>query len=691
MTKPIINSFSSLAPLIIQKYERYLPTAFDESMTLLQKVNKIIKYLDDTGTLMSDLLTQWNSVMEWVADEGVSDSVTSTLDKWSTDGTLSNLINNVVFSGITNSINLKADKTYVDGLTKSLVNGSPKGVYATLTDLQTAKPTGDNNIYVVSADGNWYYYDTTWKSGGMYQGVTLGDLSIKSEQIKKGNVLPLDLYVSDTINLFDVSKASSDTFIGNDGIVATLTGYSYSDLIPVVAGETYVISQSLSSQGGFYTNNRDWLDKIPQALSAPLGGFLVTIPSNPSGIAYMRVNTSNASTFMLVKGNKLPSSYYGYGDKRKIGWLKPDIDVLPSTIVTMENLFGGVSGNLFDKTTLTTGKYLDNTGALLDTTIINLGDYIPVIPLASYSVPKGYSTQGGMYDRNKNYIGAIPHPAASTGTTWTFTLPTNCYFVRLNVLNGDINTFMLVSGTSYPSSYSSYGITIPWLKLSSAGAVSKWASKKWGVIGDSITEHNFRTTKNYHDYIADTIGCSVTNYGVSGTGWRTPSSGGAQAIYQRIPSMSSDLDLITVFAGTNDWGQTGTPLVLGSFGDTTTSTLYGTIDNVIKQLVSKYLGKTIAVFTPLQRANGFVANSVGVTMEQIADAIIKVCNYYGVPVLDLYRNNNLSVWDSASNTYYFTPSGTSIPTGSEAADGLHPNDNGHKVLADKILSFLNRL
>jgi lysophospholipase L1-like esterase len=206
-----------------------------------------------------------------------------------------------------------------------------------------------------------------------------------------------------------------------------------------------------------------------------------------------------------------------------------------------------------------------------------------------------------------------------------------------------------------------------------------------------MTESNFRTSKNYHSYIADKIACNVTNYGVSGTGWRTPSSGGSLPIYQRISSMSTDLDLITVFAGTNDWGQTGTSFVMGAFGDTTTSTFYGTVDNVIKQLVTKYLGKTIAVFTPLQRANGFVANSAGVTLEQVADAIIKVCNCYGIPVLDLYKNNNLNVWDSASNTHYFTPSGSNIPAGSEGADGLHPNDNGHKVIADKILSFINAL
>jgi lysophospholipase L1-like esterase len=219
---------------------------------------------------------------------------------------------------------------------------------------------------------------------------------------------------------------------------------------------------------------------------------------------------------------------------------------------------------------------------------------------------------------------------------------------------------------------------------------SKWSGKVWNVIGDSITEHNFRTTKNYHDYIKDKISCTINNYGISGTGYFTPSgSGGTNAIYQRIGSLNASADLITVFAGTNDWGQVGKTLVLGSFGDIDGSTsFYGAVDSTISQLITKYPTKTLAVFTPLPRSNAFnsVANSAGITLTQVADAIIAVCNKYGVPVLDLYRKSGLFPWNTTANNTYFNyqyPSGT--------GDGLHPNDAGHQILADKILSFLNTL
>lgn len=287
------------------------------------------------------------------------------------------------------------------------------------------------------------------------------------------------------------------------------------------------------------------------------------------------------------------------------------------------------------------------------------------------------------------------------------------------------------------------------MQLTKKTVTSKWAGKIWNVVGDSITEHNTKTTYNYHDYIAQKIGCTVNNYGISGTGWRCPSSvGGTNAIYQRLNSLATNADLITVFAGTNDWAQNGgTAMVLGSLGDTSASTsFYGAVDQILSTLVNTYPTKTVAVFTPLQRAsawynlsntvptsvwaastnynvagsfvtpktaNGYCyvstnAGTSGATepvwpttlgstvsdgtitwkffgapnsntsLQDISNAIIAVANKYNVPVLDLYKNGNMY----AQNTTFQT---NTMP------DGLHPNDNGHQMLADKILAFLNTL
>jgi lysophospholipase L1-like esterase len=238
---------------------------------------------------------------------------------------------------------------------------------------------------------------------------------------------------------------------------------------------------------------------------------------------------------------------------------------------------------------------------------------------------------------------------------------------------------------------------VVWSKSTSqSSTTSKWAGKTWNAIGDSITEVNFRTSKNYHAYIAEKIGCTVNNYGVGGTGWFTPSSsGGTNQIFNRISSMSASADLITVFAGTNDWYNIGKTLVLGTLGDTDqNASLYGAVDYTIKQLIAKYPTQTIAVFTPIPRSNSYGNTGANATtnyyLRDVADAIIAVCKAYSIPCLDLFRNSSpLAPWNTTNKATYFVPDSGSIdvPNG----DGLHPNHLGHSILADKILSFLNSL
>jgi hypothetical protein len=146
MTKPVITSFQALAPLIIQQYERYLPTAFDDSLSMLQKVNKIIQYLNENGLLMGDLIKQWDEIVEWVMNEGLSESVVTKLDEMVANGTMATLINDEVFTLLSNRVtDLERKTEWIDvskfGYTLTAVNQAiatlqsgdtlyfPKGTY----------------------------------------------------------------------------------------------------------------------------------------------------------------------------------------------------------------------------------------------------------------------------------------------------------------------------------------------------------------------------------------------------------------------------------------------------------------------------------------------------------------------------------------------------------------------------------
>lgn len=93
MSKPIVSRNISLDPLFIQRYERYLPTAFDESLTIIEKMNKIIEYLNSTGAIINGAFEQWNEIMEWVMNEGLNESIINKLNEMVLDGTLETIIN----------------------------------------------------------------------------------------------------------------------------------------------------------------------------------------------------------------------------------------------------------------------------------------------------------------------------------------------------------------------------------------------------------------------------------------------------------------------------------------------------------------------------------------------------------------------------------------------------------------------
>lgn len=75
----------------------------------------------------------------------------------------------------------KADKAFVDSQFAAIVSGAPKGTYPTVSDLQAAYPTGAEGVFLVLADGHWYYWNSitlAWTDGGVYQATQIEDHSI---------------------------------------------------------------------------------------------------------------------------------------------------------------------------------------------------------------------------------------------------------------------------------------------------------------------------------------------------------------------------------------------------------------------------------------------------------------------------------------------------------------------------------
>ena len=119
--------------------------------------------------------------------------------------------------------------------------------------------------------------------------------------------------------------------------------------------------------------------------------------------------------------------------------------------------FFDIGKNMFDKTNVTLGKYVNSvTGGLSDSASYNATDYIGVLPNTTYTVSVFY--HGAFYDGDKNYISKIPDKVSGE-TGKTFETPANGHFIRLSLRPVDMDTFQIEKGLS-STSYEPFRQTI---------------------------------------------------------------------------------------------------------------------------------------------------------------------------------------------------------------------------------------
>ena len=66
------------------------------------------------------------------------------------------------------------------------------------------------------------------------------------------------------------------------------------------------------------------------------------------------------------------------------------------------------------------------------------------------------------------------------------------------------------------------------------------------------------------------------------------------------------------------------------------------------------------------------------TLEDFANAIIKVCGYYGIPVCDMFHNCTMNPSIPAQKTLYFQ-------------DDTHPNPLGQRRMGNLVTGFVGTL
>lgn len=497
-------------------------------------------------------------------------------------------------------------------------------------------------------------------------------------------------------NLFNPEEKKDGTVLNVvNGDEASNESYKTSGFIAVTAGKKYSV---FTYNNGIvipyvsriiaYKSDKTFLSSIGTLGYSSTTLNYVTAPENAS---YIRFSIENAyyelsNTLMFCEvtdafpSELVPYTVYKYLD----GYVQTDeFEAATHTLSNIEEIIEDNFVPVYSEieATRVRGKYIASNGVISDIasqlySVITVN----VTPLASYKISA--RTYAGnyyfaFYDANGNFISGQKAPAGQGTTSIVDVLasaPSNAATLSVTSDN-DNNTVKGVSG--YVDSAS-----VP------------YTGKKWVVVGDSLTEVNEATTKHYFDYITDASGIDTYNMGVGGTGY-SRGYDTSRAFYQRISNCPVDADVVTIFGSGNDanieaqakfngktWAE-----ALGSYTDSTTDTICGCVNITLDNFFGTHPTTPIGIIAPSPWQSYPTTKLTNNWFEDYTNALKQICDYRGVPFLDLYHHSNLRPENEANRNACFY-NGASLDGN---GDGVHPNELGHKIIAPKIYEFVKTL
>ena len=277
--------------------------------------------------------------------------------------------------------------------------------------------------------------------------------------------------------------------------------------------------------------------------------------------------------------------------------------------------------------------------------------------------------------------------------------------INLSELESTANRVSSIDSTSDDEHYPTAKAVREYVWQNGGSVSHCWQGKKVVFLGDSIAQgytDKGNVSTPYPKVVADNLGMTLTNYGIGGsTVAQQENYGGAfktqaefeaaekdtSKIYQVITGqgkktyeydsttgtwvnssvnvrtplsarwsfMRDDADLVIVQSGTNDFQYDWTPV--GTMADRTPYTFYGALHTLFIGLLEKYKGKTIVFLTSLKRSQTPYTtpesqNSYGLTLSDYRDIMLEVCDYYGVPVIDVFSVSGLNPYlDSQADIF----------------------------------------
>lgn len=675
-----------------------LPSSYVDSMSYYECLMWLCKYFKDTVVpAVNENAESVNELINWFNNLDVQDEIDKKLDEMVESGELQKLLSeqynalrqevNSSIDNFENSVNSDMDNfeesvnSQLNSFSNrigSITSGSPAGVYATYTDLVNANPD-HSKIYVVTADGKWYYYDSdnsAWTIGGTYQstGIASGEVTYDNleKEIKdgltfetlttnnlpnKGIVLPNGEIISQDSNAYGYYQVN----------VATNDSYKLHIYLPSDYQDSAAAVQFRDSNNNVVSNI------LRGEVELDDNSYYTLIVNVPANATKMLINvryglTSPAyyrtSNYIIKVSKYVPTNIHLKQLDSKIQEVFSYNYVLDNPEQMIDNAFL-VSNDIVEYNQCEIMHLDVEAGGTYKITAMQV-DQQPLLIFTSNNL-KYERTVNGVDYLIKSFAGEIKNSEnRHQYTDYVFTIPDYCDEIYINkwknqdIIVSKLNSYSLVNDNP---------------KFS-----------KWITIGDSITEKNFRALLNYVDYIKqDMNNISVSNYAVGGSGYY--GYDGTNKFVSQLSNISSynmNNTIITVMGSVNDVLQNAIPV--GSLGDTTETTLYGCMYTFFNTLFTNLNGVRLGVISPIN----WKGSSSNAKFVQYKQALEDTCKLFHIPYLDISDITNLRPDNSTFLNTYYEADGTGN-NGEIDNNGIHPNSLGHKLFYLRIEEFIKTL
>ena len=189
-------------------------------------------------------------------------------------------------------------------------------------------------------------------------------------------------------------------------------------------------------------------------------------------------------------------------------------------------------------------------------------------------------------------------------------------------------------------------------------------------LGDSITEGlKWQKKEIFCFYLSKWLNIKVNNQGYHATRIARQDDDDKDFNY-RLKDLDDKADFTFIFGGTNDYGMGEAEI--GDINSDTNYTFYGAVKNLVKDLLKKFSNDKICFILPLSRFDEDKVVTHG-PLSKYRDIIKEICNLNKIDYLDLCKE--LPIPSNEGKTEFFK-------------DGLHPNKQGHKIIARNIIKYL---